>query len=175
MNDPMRILKADHREVERLLEELGDSDEGTERAELLEELRTKLTLHMEIEENLVYPLVREHLGDQDEEEAEVEHGLAREGVQKLIDLMEAPGFGAAVEMLQGGIGHHVREEEQELLPELKESIEREQWLELGDAVAAAKEAAGQPLPPPARRRSAKRTSSSSSKTASRSKASASKR
>ena len=31
MNDPMTILKADHREVKKLLTALGDSEEGTER------------------------------------------------------------------------------------------------------------------------------------------------
>ena len=31
MNDPLRILKADHREVERLLKQLGETDEGRER------------------------------------------------------------------------------------------------------------------------------------------------
>ena len=35
--------------------------------------------------------------------------------------VEMPGFGAAVEMLKGGISHHV-EEETRLLPELKERL-----------------------------------------------------
>ena len=30
-NDPMRILKADHREVEKLLDKLAESEEGSER------------------------------------------------------------------------------------------------------------------------------------------------
>jgi hemerythrin-like domain-containing protein len=163
MNDPMRILKADHREVEKLLKRLADTEEGAERQELVAELTTKLSLHMEIEESIVYPLVREHVGEEDEEEADVEHQLARDGLMKVNELIEAPGFGAAVEMLMGGIGHHVEEEETQLLPELKDELERQEWLAMGDAIAAARDAAGMPVPQPARRKSTKRTSSSRAK------------
>jgi hemerythrin-like domain-containing protein len=163
MNDPMRILKADHREVEKLLKKLADSDEGTERQELFDELETKLSLHMELEETLVYPLVREHLGEEDEEEADIEHQLARDGLAKMRELLEAPGFGAAVEMVMGGIRHHVEEEENELLPDLKDELERDEWIKIGDEIAAAREEAGLPVPQPRKRRSTKRSSSSGKK------------
>src|SRR5215203_5683779 len=156
MNDPMRILKADHREVEKLLGKLADSDEGSERQQMVEELAMKLTAHMEMEEGIVYPTVKTAVGQEDEEEAEVEHLLAREGLQKLQSMVDAPGFGAAVEMLKGGITHHVQEEETQLLPELKEASTRDEWLALGDALAQAKESAGLPVPQPQRRRSTKR-------------------
>ena len=119
MNDPMRILKADHREVEKLLDKLSDSDEGSERERMVEELVVKLSAHMEAEESIVYPSVRTEIGEEDEEEAEIEHGLAREGLEKLQAMAAVPGFGAAVEMLKGGISHHVEEEETQLLPELR--------------------------------------------------------
>jgi hemerythrin-like domain-containing protein len=156
MNDPMRILKADHREAEKLLDKLAESDEGSTRQQLVEELTTKLTAHMELEETIIYPSVRESVGEEDEEEAEVEHGLARDALQKLNELVDVPGFGAAVEMLRGGIMHHVKEEENELLPELKDAVSREEWAAMGDALAAAKQQRGMPLPPAPRRRSAKR-------------------
>ena len=34
MNDPMTILKADHREVKRMLTVLADSEEGKEREKI---------------------------------------------------------------------------------------------------------------------------------------------
>ena len=159
MNDPMRILKADHREVKQLLTKLGETEEGAEREALANEVVTKLTAHMEMEEAIVYPPVKTEIGEEDEEEAEVEHGLAREGLQKMMSLLEAPGFGAAVEMVKGGIEHHVEEEETQILPELKESLSRDEWLTLGDRIADAKQAAGLPVPQPPRRRSTKRTKS----------------
>ncbi len=83
---------------------------------------------MAVEEQFLYPIVQRVLGDEPEEEAENEHMLAREGLEKLSQLVSEPGFGAAVEMLQGGIGHHVKEEEQEIFPKLRR--------EVGDEVAA---------------------------------------
>jgi hemerythrin superfamily protein len=161
-NDPMRILKADHREVEKLLDKLADSEEGAAREKMVEELVTKLSAHMEAEESIVYPPVKTNVGAEDEEEAEVEHGLAREGLEKVQQMVEMPGFGAVVEMLKGGITHHVEEEETQLLPELKESLERDEWLAIGDALVEAKKAAGLPVPQPPRRKSTKRASSTKS-------------
>ena len=161
-NDPMRILKADHREVEKLLDKLADSEEGPERAQLVEELVTKLSADMEAEESIVYPPIKSNVGEEDEEEAEIEHGLARDGLAKVQQMVDKPGFGAAVEMLKGGISHHVEEEETQLLPELKEGLERDEWLAIGDALVEAKKAAGLPVPQPPRRRSAKRTKSTKS-------------
>jgi hemerythrin-like domain-containing protein len=163
MNDPMRILKADHREAEQLLEKLAESDEGPERQQLLDELTMKLMAHMELEETNVYPSVRETVGEEDEEEAEVEHRLAREGLDKLSSMVDVPGFGAAVEMLKGGIKHHVQEEEHELLPELKDGISREEWAAMGDALAAAKQERGLPVPQPPKRRSTKRRTKAKSR------------
>ncbi|MEZ5298332.1 MAG: hemerythrin domain-containing protein [Ilumatobacteraceae bacterium] len=171
MNDPLRILKADHREVERLLKQLGETDEGRERQRLAREVQTKLTAHMEIEETIVYPPVSDEVGDEDREEAEVEHRLARDGLATMMSMLDQPGFGASVEMLLGGIKHHVEEEESQLLPELKDAMERDEWLAMGDAIAAAKEAAGLPVPTPTPRRSAKRSKrASGSKRTSESKA-----
>jgi len=163
VNDPMRILKADHREAEKLLNRLAESDEGSEREQMVEELVMKLTAHMEMEESMVYPMVKSSVGEDDEEEAEVEHRLAREGLQKMQSMVDMPGFGAAVEMLKGGILHHVQEEETQILPELKEAISREEWAAMGDAIAEAKQAAGLPVPQPQQRRSTKRRSKSSSR------------
>ena len=163
MNDPMRILKADHREAEKLFGKLAESEEGTERQQMVDELTTKLTAHMELEESIIYPAVREAVGEEDEEEAEVEHRLAREGLDKLNSMVDVPGFGAVVEMLKGGIMHHVEEEENELLPELKDAISREEWAAMGDALAAAKQERGMPVPQPPRRRSAKRRTKAKSR------------
>jgi hypothetical protein len=53
------------------------------------------------------------------EEADIEHDLARTGLRKMRELVGQPGFGAAVDMVKGGIGHHVKEEEGEMFPALR--------------------------------------------------------
>ena len=166
MNDPMRILKQDHSEAKELLTALAESEEGKEREQMAQQLEKALTLHMELEERMLYPLVKEYIGEEDEEEAEIEHRLAREGLRTMMSMVDQPGFGAAVEMLKGGIEHHVQEEEGEILPELKEAGRREEWLALGDQVAQAKADAGMPVKEPKRsntRRSGKRKKTASSR------------
>jgi hemerythrin-like domain-containing protein len=156
MNDPMTILKADHREIKKLLTSLGESEEGPDRERMAVEVEASLTLHMQIEEDILYPAVAEYVGEEDEEEAEIEHGMAREGLTKMMSMVEKPGFGAAAQMLLGGIEHHVEEEETEILPSLKEALPHAEWLALGDSIAEARAAAGQPVRTSNRRRSAKR-------------------
>jgi iron-sulfur cluster repair protein YtfE (RIC family) len=134
MNDPIVQLKADHREVEGLLKSLAKSKPGARRRSNVEKVERKLELHMRIEERLVYPLIPPLLGDEAAEEADTEHDLARSGLAELKKLQDAPGFGAAVDMLIAGIKHHVKEEEHEVFPKLKANLDRTELSELGAAV-----------------------------------------
>ena len=138
MPDPIVLLKKDHREAEAMLKSLAASSPGARRRSTLKKLDGALRLHMAIEERDVYPLVAELLGEKDAQEADVEHGLARDGLDKLQELVDEPGFGAAVAMLTAGIKHHVKEEEHEMFPDLKKKLDRPDLLALGDEVQAAK-------------------------------------
>jgi hemerythrin-like domain-containing protein len=139
MNDPIAMLKADHREAAALLKTLGESKKpSATRRRTTAKLVAALQLHMQLEESLVYPLVAQRVGKEEEQEAEIEHGLVRDGLSKLSELVDEPGFGAAVAMLTAGIRHHVKEEETEVFPELKSKLDRVELAELGDAVAAGK-------------------------------------
>ena len=138
MNDPVALLKKDHREAEAILKMLADSKPGARRRAAVKKLDAALQLHMEIEEKFVYPVVERVIGDEEAEEANIEHGLARDGLAELTKLVDKPGFGAAVAMLTAGIKHHVKEEERELFPELKRKLDRASLAELGDEVKAAK-------------------------------------
>jgi hemerythrin-like domain-containing protein len=138
MNDPVAILKRDHREVAAMLRSLESSKPGARRRTTVQKLAAALELHMEIEEREIYPVVQKVVGKEEAVEATVEHRLARDGLTELQELVDEPGFGAAVAMLTAGIRHHVKEEEHEVFPELKQKIDRGQLRELGDRVAAAK-------------------------------------
>jgi hemerythrin-like domain-containing protein len=139
MNDPIAILKADHREVAAMLKALSETERpSATRRRTTAKVVAALRLHMQIEESLVYPLVAQRVGHGEEEEAEIEHGLARDGLTKISELVDEPGFGAAVAMITAGIKHHVKEEETEVFPELKSKLDRNELAALGDAVVAAK-------------------------------------
>jgi iron-sulfur cluster repair protein YtfE (RIC family) len=138
--DPIVLLKKDHREAAELLKTLAASKPGARRSATVKKLDAALKLHMQIEEQLVYPLVSKLVGNEEAKEAGVEHGLIREGLVNLTNLDDEPGFGAAVAMITAGIKHHVREEEREVFPELKTKLDREALASLGDEVKAAKAA-----------------------------------
>ena len=138
MPDPIVLLKKDHREAEAMLKSLAASSPGARRKSTLDKLDSALRLHMTIEEREIYPLVAKLVGEEDAKEADIEHGLARDGLDKLQQLLDEPGFGAAVAMLTAGIKHHVKEEEHEMFPDLKKKLDRPDLLALGDEVQAAK-------------------------------------
>lgn len=139
MHDPIAMLKRDHRDAAAMLQQLAATQRpSATRRKTTAKLVAALTEHMQIEEKLVYPLVDEYVGHADEQEAEIEHSLARQGLAAVEDLVDEPGFGAAVAMLTAGIRHHVKEEETEVFPKLKAKLDRNELAELGDAVAAAK-------------------------------------
>ena len=148
MNNPFDLLEQDHRHVEQLLDTLAESEEGEERVLTLSELVMALQLHMKYEEQAIYPLVADEMDDETAKEANIEHSLARDGLAKMQQLVAAPGFGAAVEMVKGGIGHHVEEEENEIFPELRKDLPNEQQLSLAAELIEAKQAAGMPVGAP---------------------------
>ena len=140
MNDPVVLLKKDHREVEAMLKTLAASKPGTRREGTVRKLVAALELHMRVEETEIYPVVARRLGDEEADEANIEHNLARDGLASLEKLVREPGFGAAVAMLTAGIKHHVKEEEHEIFPQLKKKLDRDELAELGDSVVRAKKA-----------------------------------
>lgn len=113
-------LEQQHREAEDLLARLEQADEEAEQRRLVDELTTAMQQHMQIEEEQVYPALA-RLDGEAAEEADVEHGLARDGLSQLAAMIGQPGFGAAVAMVQAGIQHHVEEEEGEAFPRLREA------------------------------------------------------
>jgi iron-sulfur cluster repair protein YtfE (RIC family) len=112
-------LTEEHRKAEALVEQLANSDPGPQRETTLAELAESLSTHMAVEERFVYPIVVDVVGSEDEEGAENEHELTRAGLKKMQELVDAPGFGAAVDMVKAGLAHHVKEEEQEIFPKLR--------------------------------------------------------
>lgn len=113
--DPLaiRLLKADHREVEGWFDEYEQLDDDKEKLELFKRIATALKVHTQIEEEIFYPEERGEVEDDMLDEAQVEH----DGAKKLIAEIEKmrPGddlYDAKVKVLGEYIKHHVKEEEQ---------------------------------------------------------------
>ena len=122
--DAIALLKQDHRTVSALFEEFEKADEE-EQSAIAQRVCQLLTVHATIEEELLYPAAKEAFDDEDDDlvnEAEVEHGSAKELIAK-IEAMSSDDehFKATVKVLGEYIKHHVKEEENELFPQLKKT------------------------------------------------------
>jgi hypothetical protein len=116
------LLEQDHREVEEWFDEYDElKDDHDQRAELAQKICLALRVHAQIEEEIFYPQAREATKDNDLiDEAVVEHAT----VKKLISEIEAMEAGeelyeAKVRVLGEMVKHHIKEEEDELFPELE--------------------------------------------------------
>jgi hemerythrin superfamily protein len=122
--DAIALLKQDHRAVEALFEEFEEADES-EQSALATRICQMLTVHAQIEEEYLYPQAKDAFGEEDDEmvyEAEIEHGSAKELIAKIeASTPDDPQFKPLVKVLSEYIKHHVKEEEKELFPSLKDT------------------------------------------------------
>jgi hemerythrin superfamily protein len=122
--DAIALLKQDHRAVEALFEEFEEADES-EQSGLATRICQMLTVHAQIEEEYLYPQAKDAFGEEDDEmvyEAEIEHGSAKELIAKIeASTPDDPQFKPLVKVLSEYIKHHVKEEEKEMFPSLKDT------------------------------------------------------
>ncbi|HEY3619264.1 MAG TPA: hemerythrin domain-containing protein, partial [Candidatus Sulfotelmatobacter sp.] len=96
-------------------------EDDNRKAELAEKICMALKIHAQIEEEIFYPQAREATKDNDLiDEAAVEHAT----VKHLIGEIEAMEIGeelydAKIRVLGEMVKHHIKEEEEELFPELE--------------------------------------------------------
>lgn len=113
------LLKSDHRMVEDLFQQIEATDDDEELAQLVLALHTALSVHTRIEEEIFYPALRAASAEAADmlDEAAVEHGSAK---HFLIDLSTSTSedrfYRARLKVLKEHIRHHVREEEEQLMP-----------------------------------------------------------
>ena len=122
----IQLLESDHAEVKALFkrfEKLGEDGPRDEKEAIVRDACAKLTVHATVEEEIFYPAAREvPEADALLNEAEVEHGTAKDLIGKL-DEMSADDemFDANFTVLAEYIEHHVKEEEGELFPKVRKS------------------------------------------------------
>jgi hemerythrin superfamily protein len=118
------LLKDDHKRVKKAYRDFKklDGEENPEAcAELVQRVLAELTVHAELEEELLYPAAREAIAEEDLiDEAEVEH----ESMRTLIGQLKGmdPGdekYAARFTVLCEYTMHHVKEEEGEMFPQLQ--------------------------------------------------------
>lgn len=141
--DALTLLERDHRTVEDLFTrfEQASRDDTTTLAELRDRILEELSVHAVIEEQAFYPAVREvstELADQVLEGLEEHHAvkLALTELEKLPPTAER--FRAKMTVLIENVRHHVKEEEEDLFPNVREVMTAAQLRDMGEALDKAK-------------------------------------
>ena len=121
--EAIALLKADHKEVNALFAQYESARSVTKKKALVEQICTELTVHAQIEEEIFYPQVKVALKDKELiPEATVEHGTMKDLIAQLED--GEPGdemYDAKVKVLSEYVKHHVKEEQNEIFPKVKET------------------------------------------------------
>ncbi|MDP9092857.1 MAG: hemerythrin domain-containing protein [Actinomycetota bacterium] len=144
--DAIVLLKADHKEVRQLFRKFEAAGEHATRtkAELVAKMIELLTVHTYIENEVMYPQVRRLLPDLEDEilESYEEHHVADVLCMELYGMSaEAERFDAKTAVLIENVTHHIREEEDEWFPKVREGLGRKQLAELGEQMLEAKKKA----------------------------------
>jgi len=141
--DVIKLIKQDHETVEGLFkkfEEAGSKAYKTKRS-IADRVIQELSVHAELEEQLMYPVMRRVLDDGEElvQEAIVEHTEAKKTMAEMSGLSgEDPLLDAKMSALIGEVRHHVKEEEEEMLPKLRDGMSRQELEDLGQRMQEAK-------------------------------------
>lgn len=118
----VKLLKQDHREVAQALEEFESAARQQKQA-IARRICKMLTVHAQIEEELLYPAARDALQADDAHlvaEAGVEHASVKELILQIQNRQLADEqFDARVCVMGEYVKHHVSEEEDELFPKLQ--------------------------------------------------------
>jgi hypothetical protein len=115
------LLKGDHDKVKELFDQFENTDSLAEKKKIAAQAIMELKIHAEIEEKIFYPAVREKLDDEDiMNEADEEHHVAKLLIGEL-DQMDGSEdhWEAKFTVLAENIRHHIREEENEMLPKAR--------------------------------------------------------
>ena len=145
--DAIQLVKQDHRAVEQLFKQFERAEEADRSAEMkrvVQRAVKELSVHAAIEEQVLYPALRRARegAEDDVLEALEEHHLVKLTLVELDKMSpEDERFCAKMTVLMENVRHHVKEEEKELLPQLREAFQPKDLKELGALMAQAKKVA----------------------------------
>src|SRR5206468_10156140 len=134
--DAIVLLKNDHKEIKRAFTAFERAGEGAhvEKGRLVDKIIELLTIHTYIENEVMYPRVRELLPDLEDDvlESYEEHHVADVLCFELSTMSpDDERFDAKTTVLIESVTHHIEEEEQDWFPKVRDGLGRKQLQELG--------------------------------------------
>ena len=139
------LLKADHEKVKAILTQLSESTDRAvkTRSDLLKKLEMEITIHTQLEEEILYPAFKA-AGGKDEAEMYFEAKEEHRTVDSLVlpDLKEtdptSPEFAGRVKVVKELLEHHIEEEETDMFPKAKKLLGQAKLEELGEEMVTMK-------------------------------------
>jgi hemerythrin superfamily protein len=124
--DAIALLTADHREVSEMFKQFEEMSDRAKvsKQKLTQKICNALIAHTQVEEEILYPAVREEVKDAEDmvDEAVVEHAAAKDLIRQLQEMdPDDDLYDAKVKVLGEEVEHHVGEEEEEMFPKMRES------------------------------------------------------
>ena len=137
--DAFELLKADHRKVSKLFDQL-ESVDGDKKLEVFEQIKAELDLHAHIEETILYPALEKPKETHEMTlEAYEEHKLVKTLLAELAQARSANDeWQAKAKVLRENVDHHVEEEENELFETAEDAFSDEEVEALGSRMEAEK-------------------------------------
>lgn len=133
------LLKADHEKVKAILTQLSESTDRAvkKRTDLLDKLEMEISIHTQLEEQILYPAFKA-AGGKDEAEMYYEAKEEHRTVDSLVlpDLKATdpttPEFAGRVKVVKELLEHHIEEEETDMFPKAKKLLGKSKLDQLGD-------------------------------------------
>jgi hemerythrin-like domain-containing protein len=153
--DAIVLLKNDHKEIKKTFNAFKKAGENAnkEKGRLVKKMIELLTVHTYIENEVMYPRVRELLPELEDDvlESYEEHHVADVLVMELSMMKPTDErFTAKTTVLIENVEHHIDEEEKEWFPQVRAGLSRRVLQELGaDMLQAKKKAPKKPSQPSA--------------------------
>jgi hemerythrin superfamily protein len=132
------LIRLDHTKVDVLLGQIRATHDPQKLEEYFGQVYQDLCAHSEAEEQVVYPAVRPYYNDVKklyDEQAEMKQLLDQIKAMSRKDTVE---FKAAIERLVSAVSAHVKEEENDMFPRIKDSLGDEQQRQLATEFKTAK-------------------------------------
>ncbi len=142
----LQVLKDDHRSVEALFGQFEATGPKAKkgRETIVAKIIEALSVHASIEETTFYPEIRKRIPmiERDVLEALEEHHVVKWTLSELESMSaDDERFEAKVTVLIEMIRHHVKEEERDMFPKVRDAMTRTELAELGSALQQARAAA----------------------------------
>lgn len=121
-------LKAEHKAVLKVFDTLEATDDKStiRRNMLLAHIKHALVKHAIEEENVIYPALREAGKTEEADNLNAEHGYVKQFLYELENMPStSPKWLEKVKEFRAALEKHIREEEDELFPELRAQLSEE--------------------------------------------------